>query len=82
VKRRIEPATSPTPLEITDYRAWCAGQGLRPFGHSADPESMRAAVSNWKAWGQFRTEWALAHGVDEGDLETVGRSAPFDIDLI
>jgi hypothetical protein len=82
VKRRVEPDIPPTPpAELTDYPAWCRERGLAPFGHTADLVSMRAAVSQWKVWEQLRTEWAQAHGVDEGDLGGAD-SAPFDIDAI
>jgi hypothetical protein len=81
VKRRDESAPAEPPAELLDYRAWCRERGLAPFGHSADLASMRAAASQWKVWEQLRTEWAQAHGVDEGDLGG-GDDAPFDVDAI
>lgn len=74
-------AASVPPLEFTDYRLWCANRGVVPFGNPADLVSMRAAVSQWQAWERLRTEWAQAHGVDEGDLGG-GDDAPFDVDAI
>jgi hypothetical protein len=82
VKRRVEDDTAATPpAELVDYRAWCRGRGLEPFGHTADLVSMRAAVSQWGTWEQLRREWAAAHGVDEGDLGG-GGDAPFDVDAL
>lgn len=77
----VESDTAVPPPELTDYRRWCAGQGVAPYGNSADPVSMRCAAAQWKAWEQLRTEWAAARDVDEGDLGGAG-SAPFDIDAI
>jgi hypothetical protein len=84
VKRRAdESASAEPPAELLDYRAWCRGRGLAPFGHTADLVSMRAAVVQWDVWEEQRREWAVAHGVDEGDpvLDWHG-SAPFDVDAI
>jgi hypothetical protein len=81
VKRRVESDPTP-PAELTDYPAWCRSRGLAPFGNPKDLPSMRAAVDQWNAWERLRAEWAAAHGVDEGDMESVGLTAPFDPDLI
>jgi hypothetical protein len=72
--REREEATAVPPAEMTDYRRWCAEQGMQPFGHPA-------AVSQWDVWRELRGRWAQAHGVDGGDLEMVG-PAPFDPDLV
>ena len=83
MRRRPEsaPAAEP-PAELIDYRCWCAGRGVAPYGNPADLVSMRAAASQWYAWERERAEWAAAHGMDEMDLPTSGCSAPFDPDLI
>ena len=69
------------PFELVDYRAWCAGRGLRLYGDPENPETMRAAVAQWEAWERLRREWADAHGVDECDLGGTD-SAPFDSEAI
>jgi hypothetical protein len=70
------------PVGLLDYRVWCAGRGLRPFGVGGDPVSLRAAYAQWVIWEEQRCEWATTHGVDEDDpvLDWHG-SAPWDPDL-
>jgi hypothetical protein len=83
VKRRVDDDdVAVPPAELTDYRAWCAGRRLEPFGIPDNTESLRAAAGQWYAWERLRAEWAAAHGMDEMDLPTSGCGAPFDPDLI
>jgi hypothetical protein len=82
VKRRVESDPTIPPAELVDYRAWCAGRGLPPYGDPGDRESMKAAVGQWEVWERLRAEWAAAHGMAEVDLPTSGCGTPFDIDLI
>jgi hypothetical protein len=81
VKRHVVESDTVPPAELLDYRQWCRGQGLAPYGVPGDPVSMRCAAAQWKDWEQLRTEWAAARDVDECDLGGTD-SAPFDIDAI
>jgi hypothetical protein len=80
-RREDESGAVVPPAELIDYRRWCAGRGLVPFGVGGDAVSLRRAAAQWEAWGEQRREWAQARGIDEGDLEMVG-PAPFDPDLV
>lgn len=82
MKRRVdESAPAEPPAELVDYRAWCAGRGLRPYGDPENPETMRAAVAQWAVWERLRRDWAAAHGVDECDLGGTG-CAPWDEGMV
>ena len=82
MRRRVEESGGSPPLEVTDYRAWCADRGVRPFGNPDDLESMRTAVAQWDVWEQLRREWADRHGIDEDDLDLVDGGQPWNEDLI
>jgi hypothetical protein len=77
--RAREDAPTVPPVGLLDYRVWCTGRGLAPFGVAGDAVSLRAAYAQWVTWEEQRREWAAAHGVDEGGLDMVG-PAPFDPD--
>jgi hypothetical protein len=82
MRRRVEESdASVPPAELVDYKRWCADRGLTPFGIGGDVVSLRVAYGQFVAWEEQRREWAVAHGIDEGDLEMVG-PAPFDPDLV
>jgi hypothetical protein len=65
MRRRVEESdASVPPVELVDYKRWCADRGLTPFGVGGDPVSLRAADAQWVTWAEQRREWAAAHGVD------------------
>jgi hypothetical protein len=81
VRRRADGSAPPVPpVWLLDYRVWCAGRGLAPFGVGGDAASLRAAVVRWRTWCDEREAWAAEHGISEDELEMVG-PAPFDPDL-
>jgi hypothetical protein len=70
MRRRIveEPATPP--VELTDYRRWCASRVAEPFGHEL-------ACAQFDAWREQRRAWAVRHGISERELGPLG-DAPWD----
>ncbi len=65
MRRRKPQGPRPPPAELTDYKLWCAGRGLRPFGDPDDRSSMRAAVARHRAWRDERAAWCAARGFDD-----------------
>jgi hypothetical protein len=68
------------PVELVDYRVWCANRGLVAFG-LAGTTAGDVAAGQHRVYMQERQEWAGAHGFDEDDLDLVG-PAPFDLSAI
>jgi hypothetical protein len=83
VKPRENVTAPEPPAELVDYKRWCCGRGLAPFGVGGDVVSLRAAYAQWVDWEEQRREWTITHGVDEDDpvLDWHG-SAPWDPDAL
>ena len=79
MRRRVPEGPPPPPAELRDYRRWCAGRGLEPYGDSDDAVSLRDAALRWRVWRDERAAWCAARGVDD-EFRVLGPmgAAPYD----